>query len=307
MVQNSSGIADTATLRHIITSFLQQCDFADLSQKPADQDLEKLCCLEAAHRGYPLAGEESFQPFISGGLPMAANGYLHLKGTNIPTLIALYTAFLIYLDDVLCNDIEAVAEFNERLMAGKSQKNCMLDHFAALLSEFSAHFPRIVHNIMLSSTMNFVTALLLEKETQGMPMQLGNLGYPTFARALSGASEVFALAVFPSNIPVTTYIQALPELVVFINNGNDILSFYKEECDAESVNRVSQMAQCLGISKHKVLQRLLDEAVSAHQLILRTLSGSKQALHAYESFYHGYLKFYLVLERYRLAELNLFT
>jgi hypothetical protein len=113
----------------------------------------------------------------------------------------------------------------------------MLDHFVSLLSEFPVWFPRIVSNIMLSSTMNFITALLLEKETQGMPvcpievqckhanhqisrqMQSGNIGYPTFARALSGASEVFALAIFPSNIPVTTYIQALPELVIFINNG----------------------------------------------------------------------------------------
>ncbi|EEB94714.1 hypothetical protein MPER_06428 [Moniliophthora perniciosa FA553] len=177
-----------------------------------------------------MKGRDSFRPVITGGLPMAVNAYPHLKDTKVPVLIALYTAFLIYLDDVLCHDQDAVSEFNERLATGKVQKNFMLDHFAALIIEFSRHFPRIPYNIMLSSTMNFVTALLLEKETKGITICRGAVRYPTMARGMSGASEVFALTIFPSCVPVTTSIQALPELVVFINNGKcDLISRYPQQ------------------------------------------------------------------------------
>lgn len=36
---------------------------------------------------------------------------------------------------------------------------------------------------------------------------------------MSGASESYALFSFPNTIPVEHYIQALPEIVIFINNG----------------------------------------------------------------------------------------
>ncbi|KAI3612747.1 longiborneol synthase [Moniliophthora roreri] len=101
------------------------------------------------------------------------------------------------------------------LTKGKVQKNLMLDHFAALIIEFSRHFPRIAYNIMLSSITNLATALVLEKESEGIT----RLRYPTMARGMSGASEASALAIFPSCVPVTTSIQALPELVVFTTDG----------------------------------------------------------------------------------------
>lgn len=36
---------------------------------------------------------------------------------------------------------------------------------------------------------------------------------------MSGASEAYALFVFPPKTPFEAYIQALPEMMVFINNG----------------------------------------------------------------------------------------
>ncbi|THU91037.1 hypothetical protein K435DRAFT_674887 [Dendrothele bispora CBS 962.96] len=180
-----------------------------------------------------MKGRHSFRPFIAGGLPMAINAYTHLKDTKVPVFITLYTAFLIYLDDVLCHNLDAVSEFNERLTTGKVQKDFMLDHFATLINEFSQHFPRIVYNIMLSSTMNFVTALLLEKETEEATIHRGATGYPTLVRSMSGASEVFALAIFPPCVPVINYVQVLPELVIFINNGKYVNSrFMKRRASA---------------------------------------------------------------------------
>lgn len=43
--------------------------------------------------------------------------------------------------------------------------------------------------------------------------------FPTFARVMSGASETYALFIFPPELALTAYLQALPDLMVYINNG----------------------------------------------------------------------------------------
>lgn len=36
---------------------------------------------------------------------------------------------------------------------------------------------------------------------------------------MSGASETYALFMFPPELPLKTYLQALPDCMVYINNG----------------------------------------------------------------------------------------
>ncbi|KAJ7600315.1 isoprenoid synthase domain-containing protein [Mycena floridula] len=233
---------------------------------------------------------------------MALNGYRHLMDGPIPVLVTFYTAFLIYLDDL--PSINNVREFHERFMRGAEQKDPVLGHFCNLLAEFSQHFHDISFNIIISSTLSFVNAILLEDAIQGVDIQHGAVEYPTFHRKMSGASEFFAIALFPQTVPVTVYIQALPELMVFINNGNDILSFYKEECNQESVNRISMLAKCNNSSKSEVLAQLTNEAIRAHNTILEILEPSRIACEAYKAFSSGYIGFHLAYHRYRLNELN---
>ncbi|KAF9029140.1 terpenoid synthase [Hymenopellis radicata] len=281
---------------NVLLHFASHCD----AWKPIlhdDMTFEIRCFEEAGKRGYPLEGAYSLKPFIQGGIPMALNAYRHLLHTPVPVLIALYTAFLIYLDDVLKTDVEAVGEFHERMFRGVKQKDPILGHFCELLSEMPRHFDRVISNLMISSTLNFINALLLEDVTEGMVIREGVTGYPTFSRVMSGASEVFALALFRR-------IRHLPELMTFINNGNDVLSFYKEECDNESVNRISLLARCMHTSKHAALVKLSNDAITAHHTVLQILKGSQDALDAYKAFSYGYIAFYWAYKRYRLRELE---
>jgi hypothetical protein len=43
--------------------------------------------------------------------------------------------------------------------------------------------------------------------------------YPYFGRVLAGASEAYAFFVFPPDMPVTDFIQAIPEIMVYLNCG----------------------------------------------------------------------------------------
>lgn len=103
---------------------------------------------------------------------MATTAYAHLPNESTRIFIALYTAFLIYLDDVFQKDVDRVSVFNDRFIQGQPQEDPVLDSFAALLHEIPNHYGRVVSNIMLTSTLNLVNALLLEHETQTMPVRI---------------------------------------------------------------------------------------------------------------------------------------
>ena len=41
--------------------------------------------------------------------------------------------------------------------------------------------------------------------------------YPYFVRTLTGVAEAFAIIIFPADVPLEAYIQALPDIAIFIN------------------------------------------------------------------------------------------
>ncbi|PBK99504.1 terpenoid synthase [Armillaria gallica] len=128
--------------------------------------------------------------------------------------------------------------------------------------------------------------------------------YTRFARNLSGFNEVMGLFIFPSCIPVTAYIAALPDLIVFIGSANDVLSFYKEESAGEEMNQVSLLASCSKCPKIEAVKQLVDITIGAHRNILDILCPDKAALDAYLSFSDGYLRAHVEISRYRLEELG---
>jgi hypothetical protein len=101
---------------------------------------------------------------------MATTAYAHYPRKDTQIMICIYTAFLIYLDDKFQGDIDDVRDFNERFVLGEKQRDPTLECFAQLLREMPLHYGRVVSNIMVTSTLNLVTALLLEYETQDMPV-----------------------------------------------------------------------------------------------------------------------------------------
>jgi len=102
---------------------------------------------------------------------MACNAYPHQTKT-IQVYICLYTAFLVYLDDMFDNDIEAVKEFNHRFITRQTQRQEVLNHFAALLLDMPAIFGTVSANLMTTSTLNLVTALSLEYELKGVKVRI---------------------------------------------------------------------------------------------------------------------------------------
>ncbi|KAF8520312.1 terpenoid synthase [Gautieria morchelliformis] len=301
---HDNGAMVTEMTRNAIRSFLRRCDIP-LPAVDYDYDFDAACRAEAVRRGYPMEGPNSLAPFIPGGVAMVITAYAHLTDESIRLFISLYTAFLIYTDDVFQYQVDAVREFNERFVAQKPQQDPVLHSFANLLPEFSRHFSAVASNIMITSTLNLITALLLEHDTRGMAVRQAAGSYPTFCRAMSGAADAYALFAFPPELALPTYIQAFPDVRIYIDDGNDVFSFYKEELSGECGNRICLRADIQGTSKHEVLQQLVDSAVDAHHRVIQILKPHRVALDAYRSFANGYVGFHAVLPRYKWKDLEL--
>ena len=82
-----------------------------------------------------------------------------------------------------------------------------------------------------------------------------------------------------------------------------MLSFYKEELDGETVNIISNLAGCRGISKIEALGQLSKDVAASHLKVLQILSPYRDAQTAYANFSQGYISFHTSLSRYRLDEL----
>ncbi|KAK0197876.1 isoprenoid synthase domain-containing protein [Armillaria mellea] len=266
-----------------------------------DPELEILCMKEVERRGYAL---DTLQPYLVTGLNIAASAYHHVDNVNVKVYIAIYTAFATYFDDAYPDDPDALIE---RFVSSEKQPTKILDDFAGVLAEASQLFSRVTADFIVQAVLRFMTALILEMRSNSEPVSK-NSGidkYAIFLRELNGAAEAFAIFIFPSELPFSVYIQALPFLRDVINFLNDILSFYKEECVGENYNLISMLAEVNGEPKTKTLHGMVARWMEAHESVLLILSPHKDAHEMYKMFLNGYLAYHLGAKRYRLNELNM--
>jgi len=277
----------------------------------------------------------SVLPFLPIGVTYSMTSCAHITPRHNQIWIALCTACLFFVDDVprrFPTELPSLRAFNNRLVRGEKQGNAVLDAVVDLLKEtprvFGGHVPA---DLLTTSIMDFATTTVMECETTNMHILASAKGYPSYQRVMTGIGEAYAVMVFPPDIPYEEYIQAMPELALFICTVNDVLSFYKEELDGESTNHVTTIAARKGISRVEAFEDLADTSVELYQRILSILDGLppsgsgsmkgvdnweregdaevtrgfSRAREAFTHFVEGYFAFYFSSKRYRLMEVGL--
>lgn len=177
-------------VRNVVKAFLGGCGLV-YPQPPCHSSFEVDCIAEGKRRGYITGETETLKRFIPAGVAMARNAYHH-QPHAIQVFICFYTAFLVYLDDMFEKDIAAVQEFNHLFVTGQRQATSLLDHFADLLLEMPVVFGPVEANIMTTSTLNLVTALLIEEE-------FANVKVKTFSVVLHHPLPLFLCLSFDIN------------------------------------------------------------------------------------------------------------
>ncbi|KAK0506742.1 isoprenoid synthase domain-containing protein, partial [Armillaria luteobubalina] len=269
-----------------------------------DAALEDICIKEAERRGYAV---DVLMPYLTVGLNITAPAYRHLANVKVKIYIVFFTAFATYFDDVYPDDPDAlvgVPNFTKHFASSEKQPTKMLDDFANILAETSELFGEVAADFIVQAGLRYITGLILEIRSKSEPTHKVDQ-YALFLRDLSGIAEAYAVFIFPEDLPYNLYVQALPLLREVINFTNDITSFYKEECDNETHNLISILAESRGEPKSETLHYVAEKCIEAHERTMLVLSPHQEVRSSYESFLKGYLAFYLGAKRYRLSELNL--
>ncbi len=163
----------------------------------------------------------------------------------------------------------------------------MLDDFANVLAETSQLFDQVAADFIVRASLKFITGLVLEMQSKDEPVgvifflmvrstdqrwQMQRVDrYAMYLRELSGVAEAYAMFIFPTELPYNIYVQTLPLLRDVVNFMNDITSFYKEECEGDTHNLVSLLAEARGEPKSKALCYVVEKCMEAHERTLLIL------------------------------------
>ncbi|KAF8993308.1 hypothetical protein BDQ17DRAFT_1368519 [Cyathus striatus] len=290
-------------IRSTVLGFLNRCGIAYPRNVRVDPAFDEDCHAECLRRGYDL---NTLRPFLRVGIDIAGTAYTHLKDKKIPRYIAIYTAFLTFLDDSCQSEegIVFVSTFLGRFVNNEPQEYKMLDDLASVLKEVNVYWRPITASLILSASLGFISSLFLDHETKDM--QLGGtcaINYPSFTRRLSGISDSYVIFAFPPEMPTSHYVQAIPDICDYTNHVNDIMSFYKEELQGEELNYITLVGKTRCLEKLDALKLVSNNTASAHERIMDLLKG--EAYTCYKSYSQGYVGFHSLCRRYKLDQLNM--
>ncbi|KAF8895556.1 isoprenoid synthase domain-containing protein [Infundibulicybe gibba] len=303
---------DVETIRNVLMSFLREMNtpFPTITYSPSFAESSSL---EALRLGFQVAHVRSpeFQRALQPSSAACLILYPHLA-EQARFWICIYTACVIHFDDIaLQGGVEVFADFNAAFLASRTQRHPLLDDFARLLRMAGDHFSATCANLIITNTLDYITALILEHEQRDMLVHNDAVSYPEYLRSLTGIARPYALFLFPPHIPVQDYIQILPDMIHYLEDVNDIFSFYKEELEGEVNNLVSLIAKVTSGpnegNKIEALKYLVERSVSGARRIAKVLESKPEA-HAIvtKNFLVGYIGVYaLSRQRYKLDDLDL--
>jgi len=135
-----------------------------------DELLYAECCHEAINRNFPMDGNPSIRPYMAIGVAVFCTCYAHLPNRATKMWICLITAVSTCVDDILNRgqSTENLYRFNERFVNCEPQGDPVLSAFDALMREAPRYYSPLVSNLILTSSLDFASGLLLERDTRGM-------------------------------------------------------------------------------------------------------------------------------------------
>ncbi|KAJ7578397.1 hypothetical protein C8J56DRAFT_739191, partial [Mycena floridula] len=128
----------------------------------------------------------------------------------------------------------------------------------------------LVANCTVCAALEFVSGCVLEARTEIQDMPPSPLAerWPYFLQSKTGVAPAYSFMIFPKdkNPDISTFIQVVADINVFIDLTNDVLSFYKETLASEVTNYIHKSATT-GKSPDATLDQTAHEVISIYERI----------------------------------------
>jgi len=226
---------------------------------------------------------------------------------ELKKIIAQYTWYLIYVDDVAPRNPTPFLAFQHRMVHNFPQFDPVLDALADVLHLMYDHYDAVFANSIISSTFDFITTTSIEPVVESFILTPNLARFPWFFRSRGGVSIPFALFSYPKsrNPDIGVALQILPTMDFWIAATNDFLSFYKEELAGETSTYIYNRAKVEGKTPMDVFGQLRVEIAEAERCINTVVHGSTaNMVEAWSEYEFGYIWWHREGDRYKLKELG---
>ncbi|KIJ56159.1 hypothetical protein M422DRAFT_150404, partial [Sphaerobolus stellatus SS14] len=214
-----------------------------------------------------------------------------------------------YVEEEGTKDPYPIQSFQQRFLSGKPQMDPVLDVLAEVLHLFWDYYDPLCCNGLIASALIFMTGSCIEisLDTMTIPLVPNVTRFAWFMRDGTGIARSFATFGFTKSrgMQAMDFIQAVPDMEYWMNVGNDLISFYKEELQGETNNYIHIRARNENKSPVQVLSEIVQELVTSRDTIYAALAHNPTALSIWKGFEQGFLHWHLIQDRYKLRDLSL--
>ncbi|KAM3530934.1 hypothetical protein MY4038_004697 [Beauveria bassiana] len=281
----------TGTLRPFYAKFLADLDLP-LQPETFESDVLMKAVLEFA----AMTGVPHHPKSRSYGALMLGNSYadncLPYHDLEVKVFVAIYTWLAI-----LCDDAPEAGTIILRAFADQLRLTYKLYH-------------PLVANLIVSSSLNFVTAIAIG-DRQGIQRKLvhpstGGDGFCWYMRARDGDGEAYAWLGYPNfQFPnLDTPIEAMEDMSRCFDLVNDVLSFYKEVANGETDTYIHKQAAYAKCGLYVALEKTAQDVIGCTRRIRAVLKGKGIYERSWLLYIAGYIQWHTTVRRYKLYEVG---
>ncbi|KAH9995696.1 isoprenoid synthase domain-containing protein [Xylariaceae sp. FL0662B] len=228
---------------------------------------------------------------------------------DVQVYVAIYTWLAIVMDDEISRCPADFERFHECFAAGKPQPTPLLESWAELMRTAFDYWDPVVAGFIVSASLNYVNANIMEgrSDFQCLTPTKGGQSWPWYLREKDGVAEAYAYFTFAKALcpDISCFLEAVPDLTMYIALMNDILSFYKEERAGEKHNYLHNRARYENKDVRRVLKDVITEARDIARRMRLVVEGRQPYAQALDNHILGYISFHTLNDRYRLWEVGL--
>jgi hypothetical protein len=151
-------------------------------------------------------------------------------------VIATFSALMFSVDDLGKSFPDALRSYREKLILGQPQENKQVADFLKLTFQMKPWLDNFAVDMVFKAQLEFLSANLVENEhgQQICPNESTPHFVRNYFRLKTGICEAYAFFVWPSETMAKasphacTPLAVMPDLMTWIDDANDLMSFYKE-------------------------------------------------------------------------------
>jgi len=300
---------DTANkneIKNAITYFFRRTN-TPMNLVEFDQELFAASCEKLKEFGYPLddpATMNAAEPYVKLGSIITTGMYPNVTDQATRVFMTAYTSVATIIDDTFADKPGPINEFNYRFVRGLPQECSALETFARFLRSFREHWNPVMADMLLQSSMTFITSIALENGMKDAKLPTSNnVELARSLRDMSGVSALYCLWMFSPDTSPEMFMAGLSPMCRFVNIANDVLSFYKEELAGETSNYISLCARTNNTSQLEAFKKTVDDALDIYRDIEKLAEKYPSVYGPQLANWSGYFHYHLTVPRYRLVEL----